>query len=131
MSKALGTTDEVTTCDCCGKSGLKLTVAVQLDCGEVVHYGTTCAARNTGKTQKQITSEIKVESTRRVAAARAEWKRNPANIAEQVRFAERTRANVALGRASMEFVQDAADASDAACRELAARHGVTVWEVRG
>ena len=49
MAQALGTDDSVTTCDCCGKSNLKLTVIIELDDGDVVHYGTTCAARNTGR----------------------------------------------------------------------------------
>lgn len=42
----LGTTDEVTTCDCCGKTNLKNTVAIRdLDEGEVLYFGVTCAAR--------------------------------------------------------------------------------------
>ena len=42
-----GITDERDTCDCCGKSGLKRTVALADadDGGEVVFFGTTCAAR--------------------------------------------------------------------------------------
>lgn len=43
-------TDEFTTCDCCGRTGLKATVEIQLqDCDGVVvgleHYGRTCARR--------------------------------------------------------------------------------------
>jgi hypothetical protein len=46
--KILGTTDERTTCDNCGKTGLKSTVA--LDDGiNVVYFGSHCAARATGK----------------------------------------------------------------------------------
>lgn len=42
----LGTSDEVTTCDCCGKSDLKKTVAISDDeRGETLYFGTTCAAR--------------------------------------------------------------------------------------
>jgi hypothetical protein len=40
-----GTTDEVSTCDCCGRQGLKVTVAIELEGGDLVHYGVTCAAR--------------------------------------------------------------------------------------
>lgn len=43
-AKLLGTSDEVTTCECCGKSNLKLTVAIEIS-GEVVHYGRDCAAK--------------------------------------------------------------------------------------
>ena len=47
--KHLGKTDSVTTCDCCGKSGLKVTYAAELDCGEIAHYGSTCVAKHTGQ----------------------------------------------------------------------------------
>jgi hypothetical protein len=43
--KYLGTTDEVTVCDCCGKANLKSTVAISIDEGEPVYFGVTCAAR--------------------------------------------------------------------------------------
>ena len=42
--KILGTTDENTTCDKCGKTNLKGTVALETGEG-IVHYGTTCAAK--------------------------------------------------------------------------------------
>ena len=43
--KILGIGDDVTTCECCGKSNLKATVALKaLDSGKVVRYGRTCAA---------------------------------------------------------------------------------------
>ena len=44
--KFLGNTDEVDTCDCCGRKDLKSTVALEnLDTGDVVHFGVVCAAR--------------------------------------------------------------------------------------
>lgn len=43
--KFLGTSDEVTTCDCCGKANLKSTVALSIDEAEPVYFGVTCAAR--------------------------------------------------------------------------------------
>lgn len=43
--KILGIGDDVTDCQCCGKSDLKATVALKvIDSGEVVRYGRTCAA---------------------------------------------------------------------------------------
>lgn len=39
-----GITDSVTTCDCCGKTNLKRTVAIETESGEILHYGTSCAA---------------------------------------------------------------------------------------
>ena len=44
MFKLLGTTDTVNTCDRCGKSGLKKTVALQSDKYDTVYYGVDCAA---------------------------------------------------------------------------------------
>jgi len=40
----LGISDEVTTCECCGKSGLKRTVVIS--CGDgMKFYGTSCASK--------------------------------------------------------------------------------------
>jgi hypothetical protein len=59
--KALYLDDSITTCDCCGRTELKATVAMQLDCGGILHYGRICAARNSGKTSQQVTKEIRAE----------------------------------------------------------------------
>lgn len=61
MTTALFLDDSVNTCECCGRTELKATVAMLLDCGSMVHFGQICAARNTGKTRKQVTTEIKAE----------------------------------------------------------------------
>ena len=53
--------DSITTCECCGRTNLKATVLMQSDLGELVHFGRTCAARNTGKTGQQITKEVRAE----------------------------------------------------------------------
>jgi hypothetical protein len=54
----IGTTDDCTTCDCCGKSHLKMTVVLRDDEGEVFFYGRTCAARATGWKAARIEREI-------------------------------------------------------------------------
>lgn len=41
----LGWSDEVTVCDCCGKSNLSGTVGLETEDGTILHYGTTCAGR--------------------------------------------------------------------------------------
>lgn len=51
--RILGTTQDVTNCECCGRVGLKKTVVLGvLDADGVVmcetHYGVDCAARATG-----------------------------------------------------------------------------------
>ena len=62
--QALYITDEITTCECCGRSELKATVAMQLSDGGILFYGRTCAARNSGKTSKQIRQEVFAEKAR-------------------------------------------------------------------
>ena len=46
--KILGITDSRNTCDNCGRTNLKRTVAIELDTGDVVYYGTECATRKRG-----------------------------------------------------------------------------------
>jgi hypothetical protein len=106
---------------------------MELDSGEIVHYGCVCAARNTGKAQKTITSEIKAERARKIDLARAEWKRHPANLAYRVRLNERDRVAREtgvrmVGVIAMEFVREASAAADAAQNEIADRYGLTQFE---
>lgn len=71
--KFLGITEEITSCDCCGKSELKCTVAMETEEGEVVHYGRTCASRRSGRkvgdmvnAQKAADVEIREQIRRRI-----------------------------------------------------------------
>jgi hypothetical protein len=69
MFKVLGTTDEITTCDCCGRKNLKCTVALDKD-GEIVHYGRDCAgAAVYGRKSAKNTSVVEFWA-KWVAAAR-------------------------------------------------------------
>lgn len=127
MARALGTDDSITTCDCCGKANLKFTVAMELDDGEVVHYGSTCAGRNTGKTRPQINAEIATEYARKRAAALAELKASPEYLALYAKLAQRPRT--LLGRAAAEFVRVESDAELSKRREIAAKFGLKPYEV--
>lgn len=49
----LGINDSITSCDCCGKSNLAKTVALEFD-GEIRHYGTTCAGRAIGAKTRTV-----------------------------------------------------------------------------
>ena len=42
--KILGISDEISTCDRCGKTNLKATVAIEVDGAEVEFWGRDCAA---------------------------------------------------------------------------------------
>lgn len=125
MPKALYTDDSVNTCDCCGRTGLKYTVVVELDSGERAHYGSTCATRNTGKSDSTLRGEMKAHHEASIAAARAEYMRHPAYLAECARLAERNRVMPgAVGRVAADFVRDAREAASVVRREICTRHGV-------
>lgn len=49
--KVLGTTDSRNECECCGRQGLKKTVALSFD-GDVRFYGTSCALTATGRVKR-------------------------------------------------------------------------------
>jgi len=87
--KILGKNDEVTTCECCGKSGLKLTV-VLTDGESEVRYGRDCAARilaaqsfgpRMTATKIERAAE-KAEANREKTKRQAEW-----TASQAVRFA--------------------------------------------
>lgn len=59
MFKIVGITDEVTSCECCGKSNLKKTVALMDDNGNVTYFGQTCASKAAGWTKEYVKEEVK------------------------------------------------------------------------
>lgn len=60
IAKLLGTTDECTQCQLCGREELKHTVVIEfLDTGEIVHAGSDCAARALGWTQATVRSRAR------------------------------------------------------------------------
>jgi hypothetical protein len=122
MAKALGIDDSINTCDCCGKTNLKCTVAILLDCGEIVHYGRTCAMRNTGKAAPVIAAEIKAHEAAKLADAREEWNRHPAKAAREARYAERPRDMI--GKIAADFVCDVEQIASLVRAEIAEKHGI-------
>lgn len=67
----LGNTDEVDTCDCCGRTNLKATVALETEAGAVVYYGVTCAARAIGRKVSEVKAAAKAADDAKAAAERA------------------------------------------------------------
>lgn len=62
--KTLGTTNDRTACECCGKSGLALTVVLEIN-GAITYYGRDCAgAAIMGKKSAAFTAGV----SRRAAA---------------------------------------------------------------
>jgi hypothetical protein len=67
-----GTTDEVTTCDCCGRANLKSTVCfTDLDEGVERFFGVVCAAKMLKVTSAEVRANAKNADDAKQAAARA------------------------------------------------------------
>lgn len=123
MATALYLDDSVTTCDCCGRSGLQCTVAMRLDCGSIVHYGRVCAGRNTGHDSRAIKQQIAESRRVREGMAFNEWREHPAHKA----VVTRKRELVGLALSNHEWQNAMADvlaAEKAARAEIASRHRV-------
>lgn len=73
----IGTTDDCTVCECCGRSGLKMTVVLRDEDGNVTYYGRSCAARATGRKASVIGREILAADHKREQARQlvAQWGR--------------------------------------------------------
>lgn len=94
-----GFTEDITTCEHCGRAGLKGTVLMVLvDAdgmdGTETYMGTTCAARMTGRLVKDITTEARRADRDRDAAVRLAW--STWNNARSTAFC--ARRDAALGR---------------------------------
>jgi hypothetical protein len=66
--RILGNTDDVTSCDCCGRTDLKSTVAIETALGAVVYYGVVCAAKYTGRAAKEIRADARKADDEKKAA---------------------------------------------------------------
>ncbi len=69
--KFMGTTDDVTTCDCCGRADLKSTVAISIDEADPVFFGVVCAARALGRSAKDVRTETRRADNAKAAAEAA------------------------------------------------------------
>lgn len=124
----LGTDDSINTCDCCGKSGLKHTVIVSVD-GEVMHYGSTCATRHTGKTASQITRDIQAADVAKVTAARAAYAATPEALHYEATVARANVFKIKPGREFMQYCAIAHGEAMAVARSIAAARGVEVYKL--
>lgn len=82
--KYLGTTDDVTTCECCGKANLKSTVAIEMQDGsDPVYFGVTCAARALKTSAKEVKAGAKqADDAKREAEMAAKRARDEAEFAK-------------------------------------------------
>ena len=79
--KMIGITDEVTSCDCCGRTDLKRTVVLErTDDGVIVYFGTSCGARAIGWTTKEFTAAAKDAQIERQRAIDTAVRNHPASL---------------------------------------------------
>jgi hypothetical protein len=89
-----GTTSDITTCDCCGKSDLKQTVIIVgldeggAETGDLRHYGSTCAAKALGLTHKAVKGASQSFKAQRDAAA--DWAMESSEAYQQWRTIHNT-----------------------------------------
>lgn len=101
---------------------------MELDSGELVHYGCVCAARNTGKTQPAIKREISEHAAVKLNAAQVEFNAHPARLAYEVKMSQSRKAGL-VGVAFMNANAVEREACAAAATEIAARHGVPSYKL--
>lgn len=73
----LGFTEEVTSCDCCGRVDLKGTYAIEdLQNGGIMYFGCVCAAKRMQWSKKEFTTRYKAEEREQTTAAQQEYRRS-------------------------------------------------------
>ena len=121
--QAIKTDDSVTTCDCCGRTGLKFTVLMS----NGAHYGSVCATKHAGKSSKELTAEMRAAEEERIQAAKTEYRAHPAYAALLAKMAQRPRT--LLGRAAADFIRAESDAEMAVRRAVADKFGVHTYQL--
>ena len=127
MAKAIGIEEAVTTCDCCGKSNLKHTIAIELDDGEIVYYGSVCAVRNTGKSRVVINKEINDAEQKIRDAAVSELRSSAEWIALNNKINIRPRT--LIGKAAMEFISKESAAESLARNRIALKFNLKPYQI--
>lgn len=74
----LGTSDDVTQCECCGRDDLKKTVALSVDDSDPLYFGEVCAAHALSRSAKDIRAMARQadDAARREREAAAERERS-------------------------------------------------------
>jgi len=96
--KILGFTDEITTCDCCGKVDLKGTYAVDFE-GDIAYYGSVCAFKVHAVSydeQKEVKKAFvkRVKATEKLKQMEAEYNGTQYALVKMFRFVEEKKLDV-------------------------------------
>ena len=127
--KTLAIVDDVNTCDCCGKTGLKSTVVMQGDDGEIKYFGSVCATRHSGRDIKIIKDEVRQIESEKLNAAKKELMESTEYQACQMKIAEAHRTGIKPGSGFHAFVKNAMEAADRRQQEICTKYGVTSFVI--
>lgn len=79
--KMIGITDEVTSCDCCGRTNLKRTIVLEREeDGVIVYFGSQCGARAVGWKTKDFERAAKDAQAERRKAIWNAYQHHPASV---------------------------------------------------
>lgn len=124
LFRVLGSDDSVNTCDCCGKTNLKATFAVEMiETGEILRYGSVCVTRNTGRKLGELNKMREAHDLEKRQAAQKEYHATPQYLALKARMHEAAQKGL-ISRAFKEFCETEREAAEPICTEIAARYGV-------
>lgn len=121
----LAIVDDVNSCDCCGKTGLKSTVSMQRDDGEIFHFGRVCATRHTGRDAQTIKAEALEAYNQKVEMAKKEYWATKEYSTFSATLNRARELGIAVGKAFREFTKAAADSAEAKQREIAAKYAIS------
>jgi hypothetical protein len=124
--KILGTDDSVNSCDCCGKSGLKHTVIVEVN-GEILHYGSTCATRHTGLKSGQIKKQIENIAESIKHKAKEEFESSDEYLLHRSWLAQLNRDKVPPGKEFYAAQLPSSILADAKKQEIAKKYSLEVY----
>lgn len=96
--KILGFTDEITTCDCCGKVDLKGTYAIDFE-GDISYYGSVCAFKVHAVSydeQKEVKKSFvkRMKATEKLKQMEAEYNGTQYSLVKMFRFVEEKKLDV-------------------------------------
>jgi hypothetical protein len=124
LFRVLGSDDSVNTCDCCGKTGLKATFAIEMiETGEILRYGSVCVTRNTGRKSGELAKMKAAHDQERREAARKEWHATPEYAALEIKR-KAAFAKGLIGRDFKEACMPERETADRVRAEIAARFNI-------
>jgi len=92
VKRILGYTEEITSCDCCGKVDLKGTYAIDFN-GSITYYGSVCAFKVQGiafEEQKEVKKSFvkRMKATEKLKQMESEYNGTDYSLVKMLRFVE-------------------------------------------